>query len=442
MIRVLALALLALPALLAAPRTATANGADLPAQVVLQAIVKQEEKRAVLLLRVPLDLLASFGLPKRGPGYLDLGRIDERLKQVAAASARQIELRADGLPLAAATRQARISLLSDPSFRSYAAALANLEGPRLAPDTELFWNQGFFDTMLEYPLADERAHLAIRVKVAPELGQRLKVELEFLPPGNSAHRFVLSGGSGWVALDPRWHEAAAQFARAGLAAGATLDRLVLLICLVAPFRLLRSALGLAGAWVALQALALAAAPLGGMGAMRGLAALFDSALAAAVFLLAIGNLAAPSLRWRFLVGALIGALGGLALAPTLDAAWQFAGTHPFVSAVSFNLGVAISQLAAAVLAWAALRLVIDRILGAPLEVVVASALAGHMGWHWMIERSHELEHALEHARRSEVLGIVLWLLLASLAGAASWLLPRPFFGAPRIPSLLGALKRD
>src|SRR6185295_17262691 len=115
-------------ALLSAPRAASANGADLPAEVVLQAYVKQEEKRAVLLLRVPLDLLASFGLPKRGPGYLDLERIDERLKQVAAASARQIELRADGTPLTAVTRQARISLLSDRSFRSYAAALANLEG--------------------------------------------------------------------------------------------------------------------------------------------------------------------------------------------------------------------------------------------------------------------------------------------------------------------------
>lgn len=437
MIRAFALALLAL----AAPRAATANGADLPAEVVLQAFVRQEERHAVLLLRVPLDLLASFGLPKRGPGYLDLGRIDERLKQVAAAAARQVELRADGATLAPVTREARISLLSDPSFRGYDTALAHLTGPRLPADTDLFWNQGFFDAMLEYPLAGD-APLSIRVNVAPELGQRLKVELEFLPVRDAARRFVLTGGSGWIALEPRWHEAALQFAKAGFAAGTTLDRLIVLLCMVAPFRALRGALVLAGAWVALQVPALAGAAMGGVGTMRGLGSLFDGSLAAVIFLLAVGNLAAPSLRLRFIVSALVGALGGLALAPSLDAAWQFAGNHAFISALCFHSGAALAVLAGAALAWTLLRQVFDRVLGGPLDVIVTSAVAGHLGWHWMIDRSHELEHALEHARRSDVIGIAAWLLLALLAGVAGFLLPRTWFTAARIPSLLSALKRD
>src|SRR6185295_19794801 len=92
--------------------------------------------------------------------------------------------------------------------------------------------------------------------VAPELGQRLRLELEFLPLGKAPHRFALTGGSGWIALEPRWYEAAAQFAWTGVAAGATLERLITLLCLVAPFRRLRSALLLAAAWVILQSLAL------------------------------------------------------------------------------------------------------------------------------------------------------------------------------------------
>lgn len=433
---------LALAALLSAPRAASANGADLPAEVVLQAYVKQEEKRALLLFRVPLDLLASFGLPKRGPGYLDLARIDERLQAVAAASARQIELRANGAQLAPVTRHARISLLSDPSFRDYDAARAHLEGPRLPPDTDLFWNQGFFDTMLEFPLGEAPARLSIRVNVAPELGQRLRLELEFLPLGIAPHRFALTGGSGWIALEPRWYEAAAQFAWTGVAAGATLERLITLLCLVAPFRRLRSALLLAAAWVILQSLALTAAPVAGLAAMRGVAALFEGVLPAVVFLLAIGNLAAPSLRWRFLASALLGALGGLALVPTLNTAWQFSGTHPFIAALSFNIGVALAQFGGAALAWAVLRCVVDRVLGAPLDVVVASAVAGHLGWHWMFERGHELGHTLEHARRSEIIGIALYLLAAVLVAVACRRLPRSFFDDPRIPSLLSALKRD
>jgi len=140
---------IALLAVLALPRNAIANGADLPAEVVLRGFVKPEADHLRLLVRVPLDLLASFGLPKRGPGYLDLARIDDRLRQAAAATSRQIELREDGILLVPTTRQARVSLLSERSFGSYASAAARLRGPRLPDSTELFWNQGFFDAELE-----------------------------------------------------------------------------------------------------------------------------------------------------------------------------------------------------------------------------------------------------------------------------------------------------
>src|SRR5882762_11522147 len=196
---------IALLAVLALPRNAIANGADLPAEVVLRGFVKPEADHLRLLVRIPLDLLASFGLPKRGPGFLDLARIDDKLKQVAAATARQIELRVDGVPLVPVARKARISVLSDRSFTSYAAARAHLDGPPLPAETELFWNQGFFDAELEYALSSSDAHLSVRMNVAPELGRRLKLQLEFQPEGKPARSYALRGDSGWIALDPRWH---------------------------------------------------------------------------------------------------------------------------------------------------------------------------------------------------------------------------------------------
>ena len=429
---------IALLAALALPRNAIANGADLPAEVVLRGFVKPEADHLRLLVRVPLDLLASFGLPKRGPGYLDLARMDDRLKEVAVAAGRQIEVRADGAVLVPVPRQARISVLSDRSFASYATARAHVEGPRLPLDTDLFWNQGFFDAELEYPVSSERSHFSIRVNVAPELGRRLKLRLEYLPANGPARSYVLPGGSGWIALDPRWHEAAWLFLKAGFTSPFAIDRAAFLLCLIAPFRQFRALLALVAVLTALQALTLTATSLGALAGVRWLAALYDGSVAAVVVLLAIGNLAAPSLRWRLIIGAVIGAIGGFGLGRLLDDAWQFAGTHPGASLVAFNVGAALAEVVSLALAFAVLRWLVDGVLGPSLGVVVISAILGHTGWHWILDGSHELGHQLGHATASELVSVTLWLLPALLAGAAAGFLPKRF-DAPPVPSLLAGL---
>src|SRR6267143_1096755 len=430
---------IALLAVLALPQWAVANGADLPAEVVLQGFAKPDEGRLRLLVRIPLDLLASFGLPKRGPGYLDLARIDDKLKQVAAATARQIELRVDGVPLVPTARKARISVLSDRSFTSYAAARAHLDGPPLPAETELFWNQGFFDAELEYPLRSSDAHLSVRMNVAPELGRRLKLRLEFLPANEAARSFTLTGGLGWIALAPRWYEAAWLFAKQGFTAALSFERLVFLLCLIAPFRQFRTVLALVLAFIALQAFTLTAAAVVDIRGIRWLTSLYAAGLGAAILLLAIGNLAAPSVRVRWAISAALGALGGFGLGRVLDDAWQFTGTHPVVSAVSFNSGVAAGEVVSLALAFALMRLVFARLLPASLAVVVVSAVLGHLGWHWMIDRFHPLGHEVEHASAS-ALSSVLWLLPALVVGAMAWFLPRRFDEAPA--SLLAVLKRN
>ena len=421
-------ATIALFAALAFPCNAVANGADLPAEVVLKGFAKVEDGRVHLLVRVPLDLLSPFRLPKRGPGYLDLAAVDEPLKQAAAATGRQIELREDGVPLVPTARQARISLLSDRSFATYGAALAHLQGARLPTETDLFWNQGFFDTLLEYPVRSPSAHLSIRVDVAPELGRRLKLQLEFLPDRKPARSYVLRGGSGWIALDPRWYEAAWLFARTGFVDAISLERFVFLLCLVAPFRHWRSLLALILVLSGLQALTLTATAQGAVATTRWLAELSGLGLAATVVLFAIGNLGAPSLRRRWFLSAVVGSLGGFGLGALLADAWQFAGAQTVISLVSFNIGVVLVELATAVLAFAAVRLLSARVLGPPLGVVVLSAVLGHAAWHWMIERGHQFGHELDHAAHAglgpALMVTALWLLPALLVGGAAWFLPQ------------------
>lgn len=425
--------------LLAFPRWAVADGADLPPQIVLQGFVKPEDGRLHLLVRVPLVFLTSFSLPKRGLGYLDLARIGDSLKQAAAATGHQIELFADGVALTPTVREARISIPSDRSFASYSTALAHLQGPLLPLDTDLFWNQGFFDTQLDYPLQSPRPNLWIRVNVAPELGQRVKLRLQYLPVDGPPLTFDIPGGSGWIALDPRWYEAAWLFVKVGFFDAFGFDRFVFLLCLVAPFRQFRSLLAVVMVLTGLQALTSIAIAEGTVVDSPLLATLFSTSLAAAIVLLAIGNLAAPSLRRRWFISAIIGALGGFGLGHLLADALQFPGAHSLVSVVSFNVGVALGEAVSLALVLAALRLLFACVLGPPLGVVVLSAVLGHMGWHWMVEEGHDLVHEIGHAGLSFALAAVApWLLPALVVGGIGYFLPRGFGGAP-IPSLLPAL---
>jgi len=425
----------------AMPRTGWANGADLPPQIVVQGFVKQENDRIRLVVRVPLVLLSTFGFPKRGPGYLDLANIDDKLQVAASATGQQIKLALGGMPLVPADAKGRLSRLSDRSFRQYETALAHFDEPPLPLDTDLFWNQGFFDARFEYPAPAASGTLAVRIDIAPELGNRLKVRLQYLPVGDEARTYEISGAAGWISLDPKWHEAAWLFMKAGFVQPFTIDRFVFLACLVAPFRRLRSLLAFVVMFAATQATTLTAVARGTVESSLWLPAVVASALAAASIGLAVGNLAAPSLRRRWFIGAVIGSLGGFGLGHVLAELLQFAGGHPLPSLISFNTGLALGEIAALLIVFIALRLLFRSVLGPMLGVVVLSAVLGHVAWHWMTDGNQALAHDLGHAVSegwAPAAPILWWMLPAVIVGALGLLLPRAFGGA-RVTSLRDAM---
>src|SRR5438094_129508 len=206
---------------------------------------------------------------------------------------------------------ARVALLSDRSFQSYATARAHLREPKLPLDTDLYWNQGFLDVELEYPITSPRADCSVRVNVAPELGQRVKLHLEFLPIGRPPRVYDLPGRSWRMPLDPRWYEAAWTFARSGFVVPFALDRLVFLVCLAAPFRQFWRLLAVVMALTLLQGASLTASALGATPDTRLLTPLYETCVAAVVVLLAIENVGAPRLRRRWLIASVVGVLSGL-----------------------------------------------------------------------------------------------------------------------------------
>src|SRR3989442_579036 len=56
---------------------------DIPADITVQSFLKPQDQTLRLLIRIPLKAMRDIEFPKRGPGYLDLPRVDEFLRDGA-----------------------------------------------------------------------------------------------------------------------------------------------------------------------------------------------------------------------------------------------------------------------------------------------------------------------------------------------------------------------
>jgi len=182
-----------------------AAGHDVPTDVLVQAFVKPEGQRLNVLVRVPLRAILDVEIPKRGPGYLDLARAEGPLREGATGwIAGSLKFYEEATQLTNGRIVAvRVSLPSDPSFRSYEEALTHIQGAPLPPDTELYWDQGMLDVSLDYPVQSTRSHFSIRPTFW-RLGLGVRMTLRFLPVDGGSLAFTLGGDPGLVALDPRW----------------------------------------------------------------------------------------------------------------------------------------------------------------------------------------------------------------------------------------------
>src|SRR5262249_25609016 len=116
---------------------------DIPADITIQAFLKPEGQRLHFLLRVPLKAMRDVEFPKRGPGYLELDRVEEYLRDASEqwiSNFTEIDEEDSRLPKPQIV-DARVSVESDKSFASYDEALAHVTGPRLSNSIDLYWDQ-------------------------------------------------------------------------------------------------------------------------------------------------------------------------------------------------------------------------------------------------------------------------------------------------------------
>lgn len=416
---------------------------DIPNQIILNGFVKPEGQKLHFVARIPLILLTGMNLPKTGPGYLALDRIDEGLRRSIAATEREIRLFEDGIALRHTRAAARISLPSDRSFESYASAVASIEGPPL-PDSELvFWNQGYFDVHYEYPIRSPESDFALEFQVAPGLSGRLKMVLRYLPSAGAVRAYEIHGGFGRLALDPRWHQAVWSFVKLGFSHILDgIDHLLFLLCLIIPFGL-RQAWRLAGvvtSFTVAHSITLIASALGVVPAGAWFPPVVETLIAVSILYMALENIVAmlrdsgeeQILRWRWLVTGGFGLVHGFGFSFALKQDLQFAGDHLLVSLLSFNLGVELGQLLVLALVLPTVAVLFRSRRIRRFGIGIVSAFLAHTAWHWTVERAQDLRYVDWSGAYAESKAAVIGLLaLPALLGGAVWLTVKWF--APQRP---------
>jgi hypothetical protein len=400
---------------------------DIPNDVTVQIFVKPEGERLRLLVRAPLRACRDVDFPKRGPGYLDLARAGDSLRDAATmwlSDAIQIYEGDRRLPNPGVV-ETRVSLESDRSFTSYEEALAHVKGAKIPVETDLYWNQALLDVLLEYPIHSDAADYSIQPGFA-RLGLRVVTVVRFLSPGGLVRAFEFTGDPGLVRLDPRWSQAALRFVVAGffhILEGA--DHLLFLLLLVIPFRRFRPLVVIVTAFTLAHSITLIASAYNIGPDALWFPPLIETLIAISIIYMALENIVGSRLERRWMIAFGFGLVHGFGFSFALRETMQFAGSHLFVSLLAFNVGVELGQLLVLVLLIPALAVLFRFVVKERIGTIILSAIVAHTGWHWMTERAAQLRQFKWPSLNAAMLASAIrWLMAALILAALAWLASR------------------
>ena len=388
-------ALVSLVALLLLSFSSFPSAHDVPTEVAIQVFVKPEGNRLHFVVRLPLIVLLNMNLPKRGPGYLDLEQLEQPLQNSARTLADGVALIENDARLRQfEVRETRVSLPSDQSFATYEEAMACLQGPKLPVNTDLFWNQGFFDAHLEYAIQSDRSEFSLRMMVAAGLAGRTITTVQFVPAEGTARTYQLVNDVGVVRLDPRWNQAAWVFVQAGFFQILDqIDFLLFVLCLVIPVRRTTGLIPIVGSFAIGHSITLIAAACNLAPGGAWFPPLIETLIALSIVYVAIENALVANLSRRWLIALGFGLVHGFGFSFALRPTLQFAGSHFLVSLLSFNAGIELGLVIALAIAVPALAMLFQYTASERATTLVLSVLIAHTGWHWMTERADTLRMA-------------------------------------------------
>jgi hypothetical protein len=366
---------------------------EIPADVLAHAMIRPDGGRMQIIVRVPLATMRDVDWPLAGAGFLQFDRLGTMVEDAATtwiANEMAIYENGERLP-APRVAIARVTLPLDRSIETWDQAMAHLRAPPLPDDTQLIWNQALLDVLLETPIGSAASEFSIDPAFV-RLGIRVTTALRFLLPDGTVRGFQYSGNPGTVRLDPQWHQAALQFAHLGFAhILGGIDHLLFLLCLVIPFRQLRSLVLIVTSFTVAHSITMIASALGHAPDQLWFPPLVETLIAASILYMAIENIAgAGSVGRRWVITFAFGLVHGFGFSFALRESLQFSGSHLAASLVAFNLGVEVGQVLVLLALVPALGLLFRHVIAERMGAIVLCALVAHTGWHWMIERGSTL----------------------------------------------------
>ena len=409
--------------LLTAPSLSDAH--DIPATALVNAFIKPQGNRLRLIVRVPLQSIRDITIPQRDSGYLDFAAIDSQLHDAAQLwIAEYLELFEGDRKLASPEIVAtRISLPSDRSFGSFDSALVNLRGPGLPTSTSIPWKQAMLDVLLEYPITSDRSDFSIRPQLA-HLAVRTTTVLRYLPASGGERAFEYLGDPGLVRLNPHWYQAALTFVKLGfqhIMDG--IDHLLFVFCLVIPFRRPRPLIAIITSFTVAHSITLLASALGLAPNALWFPPLIEALIAISILYMAFENIAAPKLDRRWIIAFGFGLVHGFGFSFALRQSLQFAGSHLYVSLVSFNVGVELGQLFVLAIVLPSLAIAFRYLVAERMGTILLSALVAHTAWHWTTTRVGEVlryRFQLPALDASFAVGLMRALMLILIIVAVAW----------------------
>jgi hypothetical protein len=359
---------------------------------VISSFVTVEPGEAHLVVRAPLYLFKSAKFPVKNV-EIDVPQSGPALERALAALQKDIVLFEDGRPLTSSSATGRLSLPSDKSFQRYDEALRHV-AETVAPDTQIYLDQGYVDAHISYPLQTANPDISIRTTAGPEFGDVLKLTVRYKPLDGQDRTLIMTSSSGTVSLDPTWLRAASSFVGLGMEHILTgYDHLLFLLCLIIPLRGWRQILAIVTTFTVAHSFTLigSAFHLGPGGAW--FPPFVEMSIAASIVYMALENIMGINFARRMLITGMFGLIHGFGFSYGLQENLQFAGTHLLVSLFAFNVGIEIGQLIVLALMLPALLVVRRYVLPGKVGMIILSSLVALTGWQWMTDRGTALLNA-------------------------------------------------
>jgi len=403
---------------------------------VINTFVTVEPGEVHLVVRAPLFLFKSTRFPVKNI-EIDIPQSGAAIERALAAIQKDIVIFEDDRKLTSSSATGRLSLPSDRSFQSYEEAIRHVSEP-VAPDTQIYIDQGYVDAHITYPLQAPNPEIFIRTKAGPEFGDALKVTVRYKPLDGESRTLIMLARSGTVALNPTWWRAASGFVGLGMEHILTgFDHMLFLLCLIIPLRGWRQILAIVTTFTVAHSFTLigSAFQLAPGGAW--FPPFVETTIAASIVYMALENIMGIDLTRRMLITGVFGLVHGFGFSYGLQENLQFAGTHLLVSLFAFNIGIELGQLLVLAVMLPALLVVRRYMLPGRVGMIILSALVAQTGWQWMMERGGALLNV--PWPRPSVAGLAtlaFWIAgILFAAGGLRWIAKRLRFDpAPRAPS--------